>query len=97
MVSLQVMLASSLILPVAAFKLLLVSLYISWNVLAEMRVGSFTEVTLVWEKEINNVISQVLFKRSPVSTAKDWLSPLSLASYWQFIYDWIICFELQIF
>lgn len=44
------MLASSLILPVAAFELLLVFLYISWNVMAEMRVGAFTEATLVWEK-----------------------------------------------
>lgn len=42
------MLASSLILPVAAFELLLVFLYIPWNVMAEM--SAFTEVTLVWEK-----------------------------------------------
>lgn len=44
------MLASFLIIPVAAFELLLVFLYISWNVMIEMRIGAFIEVALVPEK-----------------------------------------------
>lgn len=44
------MLAGFLIVSVAPFEPFLVFLYISWNVMIEMRIGAFIEVLLVPEK-----------------------------------------------